>query len=323
MAKFKPQYRRLLFVDRKIREGGFPNCSSLAKEWEVSRKTIQRDIDYLCYELDAPVKYDQRKHGYYYTESSYRLPAINISESDLFALCVAERALKQFEGTPVHAKLVSVFDRIQQSLPSNSSVDPAWIDERVFVFPEAKASVDLETWDTIADALRLNRRLWVEHRSPGKKATVSREVEPYYLVNFKGEWYLSAMCLLRSQVRTFAVSRITSIRVLEDEFVMPRGFSKEIMFGDSFGIIWNKKRSVVRIRFGATVAPYIEERKWHPQQEIKRKKGGAIELRFETIHLKEVKDWVLSWGSAARVLAPAELKTLVKRELSEMIDSYS
>ena len=53
MPKFTPQYRRLLFIDRKFREGDYPNCTTLAEEREVSVKTIQRDIDYLKYELSA------------------------------------------------------------------------------------------------------------------------------------------------------------------------------------------------------------------------------------------------------------------------------
>lgn len=85
MPKFKPQYRRLLYVDRKLREGAYPNCSTLADGWEVSAKTIQRDINYLKWELDAPIDYHRARHGYYYTERSYRLPAINVNESDLVA----------------------------------------------------------------------------------------------------------------------------------------------------------------------------------------------------------------------------------------------
>ncbi len=45
MAKYKPQHSRLLFIDRKISEGRYPNCSSLAEEWEVSSKTIQPNIE--------------------------------------------------------------------------------------------------------------------------------------------------------------------------------------------------------------------------------------------------------------------------------------
>ena len=70
MAKYKPQHSRLLFIDRKIREGRHPNCSSMAEEWEVSRKTIQRDLDYMRYQLDAPLEYSAKHRGYFYTEET-------------------------------------------------------------------------------------------------------------------------------------------------------------------------------------------------------------------------------------------------------------
>jgi predicted DNA-binding transcriptional regulator YafY len=113
MLKFKPQFRRLMFIDRKIREQTYPNCVSLAAEWEVSEKTIQRDIEYLRDELDAPIAYDSLKHGYHYTEENYSLPAITVSESDLFAVFVAETVLSQYRNTPLFQKLSSVFQKIR------------------------------------------------------------------------------------------------------------------------------------------------------------------------------------------------------------------
>ena len=68
MAKYKPQHARLLFIDKIIREKRYPNCSSLAEEWETSSKTIQRDLDYMRYELDAPLVYSAKERGFYYTE---------------------------------------------------------------------------------------------------------------------------------------------------------------------------------------------------------------------------------------------------------------
>jgi proteasome accessory factor B len=320
--KFKPQYRRLLFIDRKIREGKYPNCSSLASEWEVSSKTIHRDIDYLKYDLDAPIEYDAAKHGYFYTESSYKMPAINISESDLFSVCIAERALQQFEHTPLYEKLTKIFDRIEQSLPSKLKADPAWIENRIFFSPEAGTIVNPDVWETIAKALHENRQIKISHSSPGKKNPVERVVDPYHLVNFKGEWYLSSMCHLRASIRTFAVSRIKQVELLKDHFVMPEGFTKDKMFGDTFGIIWSAESHKIKIRFDTGAAPYIEERQWHPEQKIRKAKDGSLTIEFDTIHLNEVKDWVLSWGPRANVLAPQALIDKVKADLKSALKQY-
>ena len=60
---FRPLLRRLLSIDSEIRSGRMPNCTSLARAEEVSRRTILRDIDYLRDELRAPIEYDPVKRA--------------------------------------------------------------------------------------------------------------------------------------------------------------------------------------------------------------------------------------------------------------------
>lgn len=322
MSKFKPQHLRLLFIDRKIKEKTYPNCSTLAKEWDVSSKTILRDIDFLKYQLEAPIEYDPLHHGYYYTEPRYSLPAIAINESDLFAIFIAETALSRFRNTPVYEKLRSVFAKIQDSLPDKTTVKPSWIHDRIFCFQEPVTVVDIKIWDTLAKAIRDNRRLRISHNAPGKNAAMERKVDPYYLVNYKGEWYLNTFCHTRLSIRTFAVSRIRSAQILSETFSMPRGMDRKKMFGDQFGIIWKDSFYPVRIRFSPEVAPYIRERQWHPQQKITDRRDGGLVLEFTTNHLNEVKDWVLSWGPGATVLGPPVLVAKVKTSLQQSVALY-
>ena len=67
IQKDKTQLLRLVFIDKKIREGmrfgNYANCSSMADEYEVSTKSIMRDIDYLKNQCDAPIEYDPSKKG--------------------------------------------------------------------------------------------------------------------------------------------------------------------------------------------------------------------------------------------------------------------
>jgi ankyrin repeat protein len=67
--------RRLVELDRLIRDLKYPNARTFADEWGVDSKTIQRDIAFLRDELEAPLDYDRRERGYFYTRS-YELPAL-------------------------------------------------------------------------------------------------------------------------------------------------------------------------------------------------------------------------------------------------------
>ncbi len=322
MPKFKPQYRRLLFIDREIRKGRYPNCRSLAETWEVSAKTIQRDIDYLRDELNAPIDYAPARFGFFYTEPNYRLPAISISESDLFAVCVAEQALRAFRNTPLHERLLSVFKKIEDSLPDRVSVHPAWLDSRVTVFAEPITTIQPDVWETIATAMRENRQLTVRYASVGQDPS-DRTIDPYHLVSHRGEWYLIAYCHRSQGIRTFAVSRTLTAQSETATFDLPAHYDEQALAREQFGIRWDAKEHAVAIRFDARAAPYIRERTWHPEQALHDTKGAGVEIRFRTRHLQEVRDWILSWGSHARPLKPKALVSMVRDELRAALSQYA
>ena len=84
----RPLLRRLLSIDSKIREGKMPNCTSLARDEEVSRRTILRDLDYLRDQLGAPIEYDPIKKGFRYSSPDWFMPAVRLSEGELLGLLV-------------------------------------------------------------------------------------------------------------------------------------------------------------------------------------------------------------------------------------------
>lgn len=326
MTGNKAQLQRLIFIDRMIRDGmhsgRLANCAGMAATYEVSAKSIRRDIDYLKNQCDAPIAYDCRRYGYLYTEASYSLPAMNISESDLFAISLARKTLRQYENTPIYQKLSSVFRKIENSLPERISVDPAWVDERMTVFPESRSAIDQTVWDRVSEALRHSRRLEIRYVKPGEETGSDRLVDPYHVVNFQGEWYLIGHCHLRREVRTFALSRMRAVRIGSENFVLPAGFSFEKFSGHHFGIFRGDRDFMVKIYFSPQHRPYVEEREWHRGQSLERQLDGGVLLSFTSNHLFEIKRWVLSWGAGVKALAPRELVIDLQEELQKALQAY-
>jgi predicted DNA-binding transcriptional regulator YafY len=326
MARNKAQLQRLIFIDRAIRSGmrnrRLANCSTMAAEYEVSYKSIMRDIDYLKNQCDTPIAYDPQRRGFFYTEENFRLPAMNISESDLFAISLARKVLRQYENTPLHRKLHQIFRKIENSLPERVSVDPHWVDERMSVFPECRTAIDPEMWDLVAGALRRGQPLKMQYLKPGAGTPVFRRVDPYHSVSFQGEWYLIGFCHLRRQVRTFAISRIQSAAVMDIKFNIPEDFSFEKFAGHHFGIFRGERNYRVEILFEARHRPYVEEREWHQDQRLEPQADDSLLLTFTTNHLFEVKKWILSWGGGVRVLTPPELVSDIKEELRKALRAY-
>jgi len=327
MAKDKTQLLRLIFIDRKIREGMqsgvLANCRSMAAEYEVSTKSILRDIDYLKNQQNVPVEYDPGRRGYYYAEENYVMPAIHINESDLFAICIAEKALRQHEDTPIYGKLVSVFKKIEQSLPDRIMMEPSWISQRLSIIQERRTSIDPHIWETVSLGLRENRFVEISYRKPGYQASGARQVAPYHVVSFQGEWYMVGLCRRRQEVLTFAISRIKAAKLLHERFSLPADFDATQFSERRFGIFKGEESATVRIRFTRQVAPYVREREWHPDQEIIEHQDGSLVLAFPADHFFEVRQWILAWGCGAQVLEPDFLVTSIREELASMIRTYS
>ncbi len=321
MAKYKPQHARLLFIDREISSGRYPNCRKLAGDYEVSGKTIQRDLDYMRYQLDAPIEYSAEHRGFYYTEPNYKLPAISIKESDLFAIYLAEKLLGQYEGTPIYSSLCSVFHKIEDSLPDKIALDSGDDHARFTVFPPSNTILKPGIWETVTKAVRLLRKIEVHYQTPGTEGTV-RVLEPYHGVRFEGDWYVVGYCHLRKAIRTFSLARILSVKMLQDTFKIPSDFDFHRLVGSHFGVHWSNREFDVKIRFDRSVAGFIKERKWHPTQEIVDNPDGSVVLSLTVNHLLELKRWILSWGSMAKVLEPGPFVAEIKKTISEMNALY-
>ena len=327
MAKYKPQQRRLILIDRKIREGTrfgvLPNSRLLAEQLEVSDKSIRRDIDHLRYDLGAPIEYDSRKHGFFYTERNWQMPAMVMRETDLYAVCIAEEVLKQYSGTPVYDSMYPMLEDLLRALPEDVQMDPVWINERFTFFPQPAPVVDHQVWTQVFKALRKELSLEFDYTNPGYSHSYRRTLNPYHAVSHRGQWYVLGHCHYKKEIRVFAVSRMANVVVTTNRFLIPNDFDFEAYAGKHFGIIFGDREYNVEIHFDPSAAPYVREQVWHETQTIEEGEDGSAVLRFQTNHLLEVRRWVLSWGAGAKVCAPPELRKAVRQDLKEALNGYS
>lgn len=323
MGKYKPQHNRLLFIDKKISEGKHPNCTSLAQEWEgVSAKTIQRDLDYMRYQLDAPIDYSAKERGYFYTEANFHLPAISIKESDLFAIYLAEELLEQYKDTPLYDRLSSVYKKIEDSLPVNALPQTELPHARFTVFSPPSTSIQPKIWDTIFESVRTKTQLEIVYQPPGQEPA-KRLLDPYHALRYDGDWYVTGLCHERTQIRTFSLSRIRKVTPQKEHFTIPTSFDFKKITGSRFGIHWGGDEQQVEIMFSSKTAPYIIERNWHPSQNITLNPDGTIQLQLTVNHTLELKRWILSWGKDAEVIKPQKLRDEIQEEMLASLSLYN
>jgi proteasome accessory factor B len=315
----RPPLERMLRIHQALQSGSFPNATKLAREIEVATKTIHRDIEFMRDRLGLPVEYDSARIGYFYTEEVSAFPNIQITEGELFALVVAEKALQQYRGTSFEKPLLSAIKKMEQALPDTISLNLADIERTISFRTRAEQILDLKIFDVLAKAAARRQQIELTYRKPGQTKSEARVVDPYHLANINGEWYLFAFDHARKDIRTFAPARIKSVQPTGKTFERPQKFSLEKRLRDSFGVHSGVGKHAVLLRFNPRAADYVREKKWHESQQLRELKNGGVELSLKLSSLAEIERWVLSWGGDAKVLKPRELADAVKKSAKRIL----
>ena len=319
-TKFKPQLRRLLAIGASIREGHYPSCARLAAKLECSAKTVQRDIDYMRDFLDAPIAYDERKKGLYYTDKSWFMPSIMMNEGALFAMLVGSQAMAMFQGTPVAAELKQIYDKLAAYLPDTISVPPEYLVSKVsFHAPPARA-IRPEVWKQVVRGVQHQNKVEILYQSHRYKEPLRHTIHPYHLANLEGEWYVLARSEKWEDLTQYALGRIQDAKVTEARFDMPAGFNAGDVLKKRFGRFIHgdgRKTIPVRLLFAPRLASYIAEKTWHPEQKLRGRRDGSVELELPVYDVQDVVPWVQGFGPDVMVLGPEELRAVIK-ERSEL-----
>jgi proteasome accessory factor B len=322
-ARFSLQ--RIVALDRAIRAGEYPNAMTIARELEVGHRTVQRDVEFFRDRLGAPLGFDRRRNGYYYTKENYQLPLMKLTEGELIALFLAERVLQQYRGTPYAHDLSKAFDKITAGLSSQVTVDLAHFAEGLSFRTTTASDMDAALFGELDAAIQNRRRLAIRYYSASRGEETAREVDPYHLASVDGHWYLVAKCHLREEIRMFTPSRIRSLTPTGHLFDRPDNFRINDYLSQSFGVLrgTDGENYCVRLRFSGEAVKYIGERIWHASQKFEQSDEDHLILELKLGHLREVERFALSWGSCCEVLEPLELRDKMRRDLSETAKYYS
>jgi predicted DNA-binding transcriptional regulator YafY len=138
------------------------------------------------------------------------------------------------------------------------------------------------------------------------------------------QWYLFAWDPSREAMRTFSLARLRSPRATAKKFNPDSAISVPELLAEGLGVAYKPKTGdAVRIRFAPDLAKVIGERIWHPSQKIRKAADGSVEMSLAVSDTKELRNWIMSWGPRAEVLAPLTLRETVAKLARETAELYS
>src|SRR5206468_3650812 len=256
----RPPLARMLLIHQALQSRKYPTASSLAAELQVSSKSIHRDLEFMRDRLQLPIEYNGSRFGFYYTAEVKVFPTLQITEGELVALVVAEKALQQYRGTSFEKPLLSALRKMEQSLPDTISLNLNDIEQTISFRTRAEPIIDLDIFDALAKATASRQQLELSYRKPGQTRTEQRFIDPYHLANINGEWFLFAYDHLRKDIRTFVPARIKAVKQTGKAILRRQKFCLEERLRDSFGVHSAEGEFDVVLRFDREVADYIREK---------------------------------------------------------------
>jgi predicted DNA-binding transcriptional regulator YafY len=318
----RQQLERIMEIDRRIRQGEYPNAEKLAESLEVSRRVIFNDRSFMIYRLGAPIEFDRERGGWYYTDKTWSLPGIYVTQGELMAFFLSLEIAKRYIGTDLESPLRSAVDKISKAIKGSVSVEINELRSH-YTFSEFNTiNFDTQILIDLHQAILNRQKVWMRYFSANRGVFSERVVFPYHLHNFQGDWFLIAFDTFRNDIRLFLVGRIQEKKILKEKFERDENFSAEDWISSGFQLFAGDEPEEVSIWFSSNKAQFIRERKWHPSQTIEEKSDGSLVLHLKTGGLVEVRNWVLQFADEAEVLKPDKLREDVAKEIKKLSERY-
>jgi len=317
-------YEHLSRVCAEIQRGRYPTKTDLGRVVERHPRTVQRIIAALVNDFNAPIEFDQQKKGFYFTDPTWRLPRVALTEGELINFFAAERVLRRLGATSEVQLARSALRRLSALLPVEVVVDVGALEDAITFAPEPVLDASPAVLHQLAWAAAHRQTLHVHYYSQHRAAHTERDVDVLLLHNHLGEWYAVCHDHETNEVRDFHAGRMTNLTRTGRTFKPPDDFDAEEYLRRGFGMFRGGSDVLVEVEFDQYQARYARERAFHPTQRRQELRDGRLRVTFETTEaaLEQVARWLLHYGEHAQALRPAKLRELMREHLKRAVTLY-
>lgn len=278
----------------------------LAEYFEVSRRTIGRDIDALC-KAGMPIRTMQGSGGGISIMDGYRMDRTILTSRDMQVILAGLRSLDSVSGSRYYGQLM-------EKIQAGSSE---------FITGRDSILIDLSSWyrdslapkiETIQDAI--GDRHLVKFRYYAPSGETERTVEPYYLVFRWSSWYLWGWCLKRKDYRLFKLNRMDQVCRIDKTFVCREASMPDLS---------NEKIFPGGIKVKAL---FEADQKWRLVEEFgtscfTENDDGRLLFTADYTDMENLITWIMTFGDKAEVLEPGEVREKVRATIEAMRKNYS
>lgn len=277
----------------------------LAEQFEVSKRTINRDIDTLC-RAGIPISTRQGAGGGISIMENYRMDRTLLTSEEMRDILAGLRSLDSVDGSNRYGQLM-------EKLSFGSSD---------FMTGEQSVLIDLSSWygsalapriKLIRHAIDCRRELEFYYFSPGGES--QRSIEPYYLIFRWSSWYVWGWCKNREDFRLFKLNRIDRLKETDICFC-----KRTVPLPD----LGNEKVFPGGIRVKAL---FTAQCKWRLVEEFGvgcfiEQPDGKLLFHADYTNKENLLTWLLTFRDQAVLLEPEEIRLELQTITENMAKNY-
>jgi predicted DNA-binding transcriptional regulator YafY len=293
-------------------QGGRRTAGEIARRFEVSKRTVFRDIEALC-EMGIPIVTEVGVNGGYSLMPDYSLTPLQLTFHETVLLRLALSSISELAQTPFQQERESLLAKIQALIPDQHKPETERVLQTLHLnIPNRSYSTPFI--EQLLEGARIEQWFCVTYHSAQR--TSQQTILPRRVYSSGGFWYCDAYSQDHQEERTYRVDRFTAVDVT-DPPVHNAPLPSRLPYK-------HPSHPEVRIKL-TTRGILMMERNPYFSEAIQPSDDGQALLCFRWPPAEN--DWLarllLSFGSEAEILAPETLRTLVQQMAQEIANRYS
>ncbi len=293
---------RLLGILNVLSRAEKTTAPELAEIFEVSRRTINRDIDDLCM-AGIPIITKQGSGGGIYIQEGYKIDKSLLKSHEMSDIVTALKGLGSVSRNGEIKRLLNKISSFE-----DKSHDVITIDLSSFY----KGSLS-EKIERLKDAV--NNSLIVEFVYYSKAGEFKRKVEPYQIIYRWSDWYMYGYCLYKNDFRMFKLNRLWDLTVTFEEFKKRAVPQEKLDFGSHL-----TDENQYEAYFDTSVK-YLLIETYGPHC-FTETEEGLLHFKSSYTNKDFIISWLLGFGDKVKVISPTALSEEIKKTAQEIANKY-
>ncbi|MGG4146642.1 YafY family protein [Paenibacillus algorifonticola] len=298
---------RLLSIVMLLLERNKVSTSTLAKMFEVTPRTIFRDIEAIN-RAGIPIISYPGVHGGIGIMEAYKIEKKLFTVSDITALLIGLNSIQSSMSS-------------EEILTTIAKVKGLVSEEQMKDF-ESQISIDHTPWlgnrnvkpnfEEMKNAIHEKRLLSFKYSDQNSRRTL-RKIEPYRLVLKNSNWYLQGYCMAKQDFRTFKLSRISALKPLNESFA-PREIGPELFE------MAEKHTITIKLLIDESLHDFMVE--YCGEQNVEPHGGNKFVVSFPFNENDLGYGYLLGFGDKCECLEPEHVRLELIKRINHLMDTY-